>query len=63
MAAAFVATGSASPSDPSNLANVAAANTKTSGVSSPNVLSIGLTEAPVAQGANPLENGTHQVPF
>ena len=62
-AAAFVATGSASPSDPSNLANVAAANTKTPGVSSPNVLSVGLTEAPVAQGANPLENGTQQVPF
>ena len=62
-AAAFVATGSASPSDPSNLANVAAANTKTPGVSSPNVLSVGLTEAPVAQGSNRLENGTQQVPF
>ena len=63
VAAAFVATGSASPSDPANLANVATANTKTPGVSSPNVLSAGLAETPVAQGSNRLENGTPQVPF
>jgi hypothetical protein len=63
VAAAFVATGTASPSDPANLTNVAAANTKTPGVSSPNVLSAGLTEVAVAQGSTPLENGTQQVPF
>jgi hypothetical protein len=62
-AAVFVATGSASPSEPPTMPNVAAANTKTPGVSSPNVLLVGLTEAPVAQGSNRLENATAQIPF
>jgi hypothetical protein len=59
--AAFAATGSASPTDPTNLTNVPA-NTKSPGVSSPNVLSPELTEQAVAQGSNTLENGTAAVP-
>jgi hypothetical protein len=60
--AAFAATGSASPTDPSNLTNVPA-NTKAAGISSPNVLSPELTEQAVARGSNKLENGTAQVPY
>ena len=61
--AAFAATGSASPIDPSNLTNVPAANTKAPGVSSPNILSPELAEVAVAQGSDKLENGTAQVPY
>jgi hypothetical protein len=60
--AAFAATGNASPTDPSNLTNVPA-NTKSPGISSPNVLSPELTELAVARGSNKLENGTAQVPY
>jgi hypothetical protein len=61
--AAFAATGSASPTDPSNLTNVPAANTKTPGISSPNILSPELTEQAVARGSYKLENPTAQVPY
>jgi hypothetical protein len=61
--AAFAATGSASPTDPSNLTNVPAANTKSPGISSPNILSPELTELAVARGSHKLENPTAQVPY
>jgi hypothetical protein len=61
--AAFAATGNASPTDPSDLTNVAAANPKSAGISSPTILSPELTEQAVARGSYKLENGTAQVPY
>jgi hypothetical protein len=62
-AAAFAATGSASPPDPAHLTNVPAANAKAPGVASPNLLSPELAEVAVAQGSVKLENGTAAVPY
>jgi hypothetical protein len=61
--AAFAATGSASPTDPSELTNVPAANTKAPGISAPTILSPELTEQALARGSYKLENGTAQVPY
>src|SRR4030095_8381895 len=36
---------------------------KVTGNSAPNALATGLIESPVAQGSQPLENGTDEIPF
>src|SRR6266496_2146052 len=61
--ALLVSGGAASSLDLTTFTNVAAANPKTPGFSAPNILSVELTEAAVAQGSMRLENGSAAVPF
>jgi Bacterial protein of unknown function (DUF839) len=63
LAAAAVAAAVASSPSSTDFTNVQNANTKTSGIAAPNILSPELQEVVWAQGSYKLENGTAQIPY